>query len=99
MSELVVFNMVSLDGLFEGPDHELDWHNTDEEFDEFAGEQLQETGTMLFGRVTYEMMADYWPAASTEDSIITEAMNTKPKVVVSGTLSGADWNNSRLISD
>ncbi len=42
MRKIFVFMMVSLDGFFEGPDHELDWHNVDAEFNKFASEQLNE---------------------------------------------------------
>ncbi|HUD05951.1 MAG TPA: hypothetical protein VMR18_03520 [Candidatus Saccharimonadales bacterium] len=61
MGKLFVFDMVSLDGYFSGPKGELDWHNVNDEFNRFAAEQLKKVGTIIFGRVTYEMMASYWP--------------------------------------
>ncbi len=101
MKRLIVFNMVSLDGFFEGPAHELDWHVTDEEFDLFAVEQLRQIGTILFGRKTYRMMAEYWPTenARKEDPIVAELMTALPKVVFSRTLKSVGWTNSRLVSD
>jgi hypothetical protein len=48
--------MVSLDGYFEGPNHDLSWHNVDEEFNQFAINQLHDTGMMLFGRRTYQLI-------------------------------------------
>ncbi|WP_247001336.1 dihydrofolate reductase family protein [Halosolutus gelatinilyticus] len=90
--------MVSLDGFFEGPNRELDWHNVDDEFTEFAVEQLDEIGVLLFGRVTYEGMVSYWPNASADAPAVADRMNSKPKVVVSTTLDEADWNNARLVT-
>jgi dihydrofolate reductase len=99
MGKLIVFIMVSLDGFFEGPDHELDWHVTDEEFDLFAIEQLRQIGTILFGRKTYQMMADYWPTQSAikDDPVVAELMNSLPKVVFSTTLKSVNWMNSSLV--
>jgi dihydrofolate reductase len=57
MRKVFLFMMVTLDGFFEGPDHEIDWHNVDEEFNEFAIDQLNEVDALLFGRVTYQGMA------------------------------------------
>jgi dihydrofolate reductase len=91
--------LTSLDGYFEGPGHEIDWHNTDEEFQEFAIEQTGQAGILLFGRVTYEMMASYWPTkqAIESDPIVAGLMNSLPKIVFSRTLSKADWQNTRLV--
>ena len=101
MTKLIVFNMISLDGFFEGPNHELDWHVTDEEFDLFAIEQLRQVGTILFGRKTYQMMADFWPTdfAKREDPIVAELMNSLPKIVFSGSLKSVDWSNSKLVKE
>ncbi len=52
--------MVTLDGYFEGPDHDISWHNAGgQEFSDFANNQLDETDTLIFGRRTYELMADF----------------------------------------
>lgn len=101
MSRLFAFNMVTLDGYFEGLNHDISWHNVDREFGEFAVAQLNEIGTLLFGRTTYEMMAGYWPspAALGDDPTIAGLMNGLPKVAVSRTLQRVEWNNSRLIKD
>ncbi len=61
MKKVILFMMVSLDGFFAGPNGELDWHNVDDEFNEFAIEQINTVDTLIFGRVTYEGMASYWP--------------------------------------
>ena len=95
MRKVFLFMMVSLDGYFEGPNHELDWHNVDKEFVDFALEQLDEIDTILFGRVTYQMMASFWQSehAKKTDPLTAKAMNTLPTVIFSRTLKKADWNN------
>ncbi|CAN5507532.1 dihydrofolate reductase family protein [soil metagenome] len=90
--------MVSLDGLIEGPDKNIDWHVWDEEMSQFMGSFFNRVDTLLFGRVTYEMMLDFWPTATTEDPVITERMNNLPKIVFSRTLDQMTWN-SRLIKE
>jgi dihydrofolate reductase len=101
MRKVFLFMMVTLDGFFEGPDHEIDWHNVDEEFNEFAIGQLNEVDALLFGRVTYQGMASYWPTpfAKENDPIIADKMNTIPKIVFSKTLDKVEWNNSRLVKE
>jgi len=93
--------MVTLDGFFEGPNQDISWHNVDEEFNQFAIEQTTTVGAIVFGRVTYEGMASYWPtpAAQSDDPEVANLMNTLPKVVVSRTLQKAEWNNTRLITN
>lgn len=54
---------VSLNDFFEGPDADISWHNVDDEFNAFAVQQLDEIDTLLFGRVSCELMASYWPEA------------------------------------
>src|SRR5215510_1158523 len=101
MRKLFSFNMVSLDGFFEGQNKwDLSWHNTDDEFNEFAVEQMEGIDMLIFGRVTYEGMASYWPSseALTNDPIIASLMNTIPKIVFSKTLEKVEWNNTRLVN-
>jgi dihydrofolate reductase len=97
--KVVFFNLMSLDGYFEGPNREIDWHNVDEEFNEFAIDQVGSADILLFGRVTYELMASFWPTeeAMRDDPIVAKMMNTIPKIVFSRTLDRADWNNTRLV--
>ena len=100
MRKLFLFMMVSLDGFFEGPDHELDWHNVDAEFNKFASEQLNEVETLLFGWKTYELMAGYWPtgAAKQDSPAIAEKMNTLQKIAFSRKERKVEWQNTRLIT-
>jgi dihydrofolate reductase len=101
MRKVFLFMMITLDGFFEGPNHEIDWHNVDEEFNEFAIHQLDEVDALLFGRVTYQGMASYWPTqfAKENDPVVADKMNTVPKLVFSKTLDKAEWNNSRLVKE
>lgn len=99
MKKVIWFNMITLDGYFEGPDRELGWHNVDEDFNAFAIDQLNAVDTLLFGRVTYALMADYWPTsvAKNKNPAIAGIMNCTAKIVFSKTLPAADWNNTRIV--
>ncbi|OGK40242.1 hypothetical protein A3A74_07085 [Candidatus Roizmanbacteria bacterium RIFCSPLOWO2_01_FULL_35_13] len=104
MRKIVVFNLVSLDGYYAGPKGELDWHNTDEEFSKFAIEQAKKFKTLIFGRITYEMMKSYWSTrdAIKNDPIVANALNTLPKIVFSRTLKKVEeepnWKNITLFN-
>ena len=101
MRKIIFQNMITLDGYFEGPNREIDWHNVDDEFNQFAIEFLNSVDTFIFGRVTYELMAGYWPTehAVTDDPIVAGKMNSLQKIVVSKTLQKVEWNNTKLIKD
>ncbi len=101
MRKIFISNFVSLDGYLAGPGGDLSWHNVNDEFIKYAEDMLESVDTILFGRLTYEMMAAYWPAehAVTNDPIIAGKMNTLPKIVFSKTLDQADWENSTIIKD
>jgi dihydrofolate reductase len=99
MRKVFAFEVASLDGYYVGPNQEFDWPVVDREFDEFSLRQLEEVDTLLFGRVTYEMMASYWPTpeAREGDPRTAAAMNDLPKLVVSRTLDKVEWENSTLV--
>lgn len=102
MRKLIVFNHVSLDGNFTGANGDFRWAyqgNDDPEYQAFVAANASGGGTLLFGRVTYELMASYWPtpAADQHDPVVAKGMNSMPKVVFSRTLTQAAWNNTRLI--
>jgi dihydrofolate reductase len=94
------FMMASADGYHADPGEALDWHNVDQEFSQFALAQLREAGTLVFGRVTYEGMAAFWPTPAGEESDpdVATAMNTTPKIVISRTLTRATWAGTQVIS-
>ncbi len=99
MRKVFLFDMMSLDGFVAGIDGNINWHNVDDEFNQFAIQQLGEAGGLIFGRVTYEMMASYWPSpqALQDDPVVANAMNSLPKWVVSRTLDRADYQNTTLV--
>ena len=101
MRKVLFFMLTSLDGFFEGPKQDISWHHVDEEFNDFAIQQLQEFDLLLFGRVTYQMMASYWPTegAIHDDPIVAGKMNSIRKIVVSNTLSQVGWDNTRLVKE
>lgn len=103
MRTLASFLMVSLDGYFEAPNPEdFEWHTVDDEFNDFAVEQLDASDCLVFGRVTYQGMAAYWPtpAAIESDPQVAPRMNQTSKIVISRTLDRPHpkWNNTRLIT-
>jgi dihydrofolate reductase len=111
MSRLVVHNHVTLDGVMQGPgraDEDLrggfahgGWAapHGDEVMGKVIGEAMGRGGAMLFGRVTYEQLYDFWPK-QTDDNPFTPALNQAQKYVVSTTLhEPLPWENSTLISE
>jgi dihydrofolate reductase len=102
MGKLVVFNSVSLDGYFTDQNGDMSFahnKNTDAEWDEFVSGNARGGGVLLFGRVTYQMMASFWPTpmAAQIMPVVAERMNNLSKVVFSRTLDKASWNNTRLV--
>ena len=97
MRKLIMWNMLTLDGFFEGPDKgQIDWFRSDKELEEYILNSQRSVGAFVFGRVTYEGMASYWPSA---DGPIARFMNSVPKIVFSRTLERAEWNNTRLVKN
>jgi len=109
MRKLVLFMTVSLDGYFEGPNHDISWHNVDDEFNAFAIEQLRGEDTILFGRRTYQLFEEYWPRAADDPSIskenleIARLINNMKKIVYSKTLNKVEesenWKNVTLVRE
>jgi dihydrofolate reductase len=103
MQKLIVFNHISLDGYFVDADGSMNWARmggNDPEWDAFVAENASSgNGTLLFGRVTYELMIRYWPTpmAAQHNPAVAERMNSLRKVVFSRTLNEATWSNTRLI--
>jgi dihydrofolate reductase len=102
MRKLMAFNHVTLDGYFVGPGGDFRWAhagNEDPEYSKFVAENASGGGQLLFGRVTYELMASYWPTSVAEqhDPAVAQGMNSMAKVVFSRTLTQASWNNTKLV--
>jgi dihydrofolate reductase len=101
VKKLLFFMMTTANGLYERGPWDIDWHHTDEEFNEFAIEQLDRMDTLVFGRKTYEGMVRYWPTqeAIASDPVVAGKMNGLAKIVVSKTLERAEWSNTKLVRD
>jgi dihydrofolate reductase len=102
MAKVIVWNLVTLDGFFEGTSKwDLDFHN-DAWGDELAALSKQfgeKAGLLVFGRVTYEGMKSYWTTTTEEEGEIKTFMNALPKLVASRTVTSSDWNNTRVTGD
>lgn len=102
MRKLAVFNQITLDGYFAGPNGDISWaHKSapDAEWNAFVSGNASGGGALVFGRITYQMMASYWPtpAAAKNDPVVAERMNHLPKIVFSRTLDNVSWSNTTLV--
>jgi dihydrofolate reductase len=100
MRKLTVFNLVSLDGYFVDSNGDMSWaHKNDEEWTSFMASNASGGGELIFGRVTYDLMIQYWPTpmAAKNSPTVAEHMNNLPKIVFSSTLEKASWKNTRVI--
>jgi dihydrofolate reductase len=100
MRKLIAFEQVSLDGFFVDGKGDMSWaHKRDPEWTEFAGSNAGGDAALLFGRVTYEMMASFWPTPAAMETMpaVAKGMNEMPKLVFSRTLEKVSWNNTTLL--
>lgn len=100
MRKLIVFNMVSLDGFFVDGKGDMSWaHKHDAEWNEFVNQNASGSGVLVFGRITYELMASYWPTpmALQNSPVVAKGMNQMPKIVFSRTLEKVSWSNTKLV--
>ena len=99
MRKLIMWNIMTLDGYFEGKQnwdlsfHDLVWGK---ELEQLSLEQLHAADYLVFGRVTYEGMSAHF---TKEKGEIADLMNKIPKLVFSKTLKEVNWNNSTLIKE
>ncbi|OWV72163.1 riboflavin biosynthesis protein RibD [Rhizobium sp. R634] len=101
MRKLVVWNLMTLDGYFEGTKPwDIDFHNLawGPELERYAERVGEEADLLVFGRKTYEGMVAYWPTAEGEGKI-KAYMNAIAKIAVSKTMTEPGWNNARIVSD
>lgn len=105
MRKVISFMHISLDGFVAALNGELDWVKVDEEIFDYVGNRIGEGDTALYGRVTYQMMENYWPTAgnkpkaSKHDIEHSKWYNNVHKVVLSKTMKDADLANTEIISD
>lgn len=113
MRRIMMFNRVTADGYFAGPDGNLDWVVPDEEIDKEGAKGIPGTDTVLFGRRTYELFERFWPQAAGDSSAAPDPhaagrrsptmramatfLNEATKFVFSRTLKEVTWRNSRLL--
>jgi dihydrofolate reductase len=103
MRKVVVFNHVTLDGYFVDNKGDMSWAHRKEgaEWSKFAADNTSAGagGQMLFGRITYQLMASYWPtpAAAKADPVLADAMNSARKIVFSRTLDKGSWKNTKVV--
>lgn len=96
---------ISLDGFVAGPKGELDWVKVDQEIFDYVGKRISKSDTALYGRVTYQLMENYWPTAgdkpgATKHDIEHAKWYKKVrKVVLSKTMKNAGLANTEIISD
>ena len=104
MRRIVVMCSVSIDGFFAGPDGGLDWHQVDEELHRHFNDLLRGMSAFLEGRVTYELMEEFWPTAdqapgSTPAEVeFAGIWRDRPKIVYSRTLERAG-SNATIVRD
>ncbi len=95
---------ISLDGFVAGPNGEMNWITVDEEIFDFVGKRISKGDTALYGRVTYQMMENYWPAAGKQPEASKHEIEHSTwyskahKVVLSKTMSNAGLTNTTIIS-
>ena len=103
MAKVIAWNLVTLDGYFEGKEKwDLSFHNVawGEELDALSKEFGRRAQLLVFGRVTHDGMKAYWTSAdANEDSEVTRYMNALPKLVASRSIASSDWNNTRVTAD
>lgn len=105
MRKIISFMHISLDGFVAGPHGEMNWIKVDEEIFDYVGQRIQEGDTALYGRVTYQMMENYWPTAgdkpkaSKHDKEHSKWYKNVRKVVLSKTMQEAGLTNTQVIGD
>ena len=101
MRKMFLFMMVSVDGYFEAPGHDISWHNADAEFSDFVHEQCALIGTIVMGHRTFELMESFWPSSQgqQEDPETARFMTETPKVVATYTPFTTKWGATTVISE
>ncbi|MBS1669521.1 MAG: dihydrofolate reductase family protein [Bacteroidetes bacterium] len=105
MRKVISFMHLSLDGFVAGPNGEMNWIKVDEEIFDYVGKRISKGNTALYGRVTYQMMENYWPTAgdkptaSKHDIEHSKWYKKVHKVVLSKTMKNSDLTNTTIISD
>ena len=102
MRKIIASQLVTLDGMFEGPDHEFVPPPWNHQLDDYSVEMCTvECDTIIYGRVSYEMNKKFWddPANDAAKMPVGKAMNSLPKIVFSRTLPDNPGWNARVVRD
>lgn len=105
MGKIISFMHISLDGFVAGPNGEMNWIKVDQEIFSYVGTRISEGNTALYGRVTYQMMENYWPTAGTKPTATRHDIEHSKwyskvhKIVLSKTMKDASLTNTQIISD
>ncbi|GHO48121.1 dihydrofolate reductase family protein [Ktedonospora formicarum] len=105
MRKVVSLIHISLDGYAAGPNGELEWAIVDKETSSFVDGFIESVDTAIYGRITYQMMKDYWPTVPSDPESTQHDLDHSrwvedvTKVVFSRTLDAVDWNNTTLVRD
>ncbi|MGC2288853.1 MAG: dihydrofolate reductase family protein [Thermoplasmata archaeon] len=100
MRKVVTDHLLSLDGYFGGPNGEIDWFGFDEESMEWSRTIMRAAGSIVMGRRTFELMAQFWPTQSAleQEPYISGRMRELPKIVFSRTLDSSTWEHTKFVS-
>lgn len=105
MRKVISFMHISLDGFVAGPKGEMNWIKVDQEIFDYVGKRISKVDTALYGRVTYQMMENYWPTAGDKPNATRHDIeharwyNNVHKVVLSRTIKDEGLFNTKMIND
>ncbi len=101
LRKIYMFNRISVDGYFAGPDGSIDWFIPDPDVDQ-ALHKLMDIDSAIFGRITYQLFESFWPNVARDPNAdpgsrtMANELNEMTKVVFSRTLDKVTWENSVL---
>lgn len=101
MAKLGAFNFITLNGFYKGQNEDISWHCFGDDEQKLSNDLSNSGNTLLFGRITYEMMAHYWTSeeALKNDPVTAKGMNESKKIVFSKTIDRVDWQNTKLVKE
>lgn len=101
MRKLLMFNFISINGFYKASNGDISWHKHGKEENEFSADNLKQDAILIFGRITYDLMASYWPSsfAMENDPATATGMNKAEKIVISKSMKKADWNNTSVFNE
>lgn len=100
MRKLTVFSFITLNGFYKGADNDTSWHRHGEEESQYSVDAMKSESILLFGRVTYEMMASWWPTPMATEAYpeVAKGMNSAEKILFSNSIEDPKWNNTRVMN-